>query len=689
MSNLNKRLHGFTPVVLLLLLVFTAAAEAQEAVDKTLAPYFFIEGGDPAKDHLPLKETDTVINISGVMAEVIITQRYTNEGQRPIHARYIFPASTRAAVHDMKMTVGDQVIRAQVMKRQAAKQKYEAAKKAGKSASLLEQQRPNVFSMKVANILPGDTIEVELSYSEFLVPTDGTYELVFPTVVGPRYDNQPESSASEYDQWVKNPYFKKGQEPTAGDDEAGAEKRMICKITTHIASGVPLQELTCTTHKTHIDWQNESEATISLDQTEIANGSSGDRDYIIRYRLAGQKIVSGLMLYKGEQESFFLLMVQPPARVEAADIPWREYIFVVDVSGSMNGFPLNTSKTLLQDLIGHLRPTDTFNVLLFAGGSQLMVPRSIPAVQENLDRAIAFINQQRGGGGTEMLRAIKQAVSLPHEEDCSRNIVLVTDGYVAFEQDVFAYIRQHLNNANVYAFGIGSGVNRYLIEGVAKAGYGESFVVTKPQEAAAEANNFRRYIQSPVLTNISARFEGFEAYEVEPGSIPDLLAQRPIVIFGKWRGEPTGVIRVSGLSGQGEYSQAFPVADTLPSPTNRSLKYLWARTRIADLSDYNFTGSTVDQEAEVTSLGLTYNLLTKYTSFVAVYEKIRNTEGGEDVNQPLPLPKGVSNLAVGGGIARSPEPPLSLLLAITAIFFLLVFLRKSGVLKALSRLLEW
>lgn len=683
----NDPLRG--AILLLLFILWITPAWAGENSDKTLAPYFFIEGGDPTVDRLPLKKTDAVINISGVIAEIIITQRYTNEGKRPLHARYVFPASTRAAVHDMKMIIGDRIIRAQVMKRQAARQKYESAKKAGKSASLLEQQRPNVFSMNVANILPGDTIDVELSYTEFLVPTDGTYELVFPTVVGPRYSNQPESSASEYDRWIKNPYFKKGHASTT-DDESGGKQRMLFNITTHISTGVPLQELTCPSHKTHINWRDQATADINLDSSELPEGNSGNRDYIIKYRLAGQKIASGLMLYEGDRENFFLLMVQPPERVETADIPPRDYIFVVDVSGSMNGFPLNTSKTLLRDLIGRLRPEDTFNVLLFAGGSQLMAPASIPAVKENIDRAIALIDHQQGGGGTEMLRAIQRVISLPHPEACSRSIVVVTDGYVSFEQDIFSYIRQHLGQANVYAFGIGSGVNRYLIEGIARAGFGESCVITRPEEAAAGADKFRRYIQTPALTNITAENEGFDVYDVEPQSIPDLLAQRPIIIFGKWRGNPEGTIRVKGLSGRGEYSQLFRLVDTRPAEANRSLKYLWARTRIANLSDYNFYGSTIDQEAEVTSLGLTYNLLTRFTSFVAVYEKIRNPQGeGDDVKQPLPLPKGVSNLAVGGGIARSPEPPLSLLLALSAILFLLVFIRKSGILTALSRLFNW
>ena len=664
----------FTVCVWIIAFFMPFTVFAQEETDKTLAPYFFIENGDPSIDRLPLKETNAVVNISGVIAEVTITQLYQNNGQRSIDCRYIFPGSTRAAVHDMKMIIGDHIIEAEVMKRKAAKRKYEKAKREGKSASLLEQQRPNVFGMSVANILPGDSIKVELSYTEFLVPTDGVYEFVFPTVVGPRYSNQPESSAPEYDQWVKNPYFP--EESEKGDDPgaAGGPMKPKCSITTHISSGVPLQEVTIQTHKTDISWENASAAAITLDKEDK---DSGSRDYILKYRLAGEEIASGLMMVRGKEENFFLLMVQPPKRVESAHIPPREYIFLVDVSGSMYGYPIDTAKKLLKDLIGHLRPEDKFNVILFAGSARAMSPASIPANPGNIQKAVTLIDRQRGGGGTEMLRAIKQAMAMPHDENCSRSIVIVTDGYVSFEKSVFNHVRGNLNKTNVFAFGIGSSVNRYLIEGIAKAGYGEPFVVTTPKEASSMAAKFRKYIQSPVLTNISVSYDNFDAYQVEPRSFPDLLADRPIVIFGKWRGAANGVVTLDGLSGNGKYSQSFPISETLPSETNHVIKYLWARTRIANLSDFNFNGSDEERIAEITSLGLTYNLLTKYTSFIAVHDVIRNPAGNStDVKQPLPLPQGVSKYAVGGGIAKASEPGLPMLLALSTLFFLLFLLYK-------------
>jgi Ca-activated chloride channel family protein len=661
MNKLMKLMIVIMVTVVTFSLITIAVAEENQD-DRTLSPYFLIQDGDSSLDKFPLKETDVTVNISGVIADVVIKQKYYNGGTRPINARYIFPASTRAAVHSMKMIIGEEVVVAQVKERQAAQQEFDNAKKEGMSASLLKQQRPNVFSMNVANILPNDTIDIELRYTELLVPTEKTYEFVYPTVVGPRYSNQPEAIAPETDLWVKNPYLEEDQAPQTN-----------FTISLSISTGIALQEIVCTSHETDVIWESESVANILLVDPE---DFGGNRDFIVRYRLAGQEIASGLLLFEGQEENFFLLMVQPPERIKPADIPPREYIFVVDVSGSMHGFPLNTAKKLLKNLIGNLRAVDRFNVILFAGGSRLMSPSSLPATRKNIRKAITVIDRQQGGGGTELRSALQKALSLPWSESFSRTTMVVTDGYIAAEREVFHLIQNNLNRTNVFSFGIGSSVNRYLIEGMAKAGQGEPFIVTKPQEAQGEAERFRTYVGAPMLTNIAVRYDGFETYDIEPPAIPDLFAERPIIVFGKWRGKPEGTVELAGLGGAGEYIQTIPVAETKPLKMNSALRYLWARTRIARLSDYSLGRRNREDELEITNLGLTYNLLTRYTSFIAVHEAIRNPEPqSEDVTQPLPLPLHVSNLAVGGVAANVPEPELYMLLVVASFILLIPLMR--------------
>ncbi len=630
----------FAAAISVSILPLDARAQDRAPADKTLSPYFFVEGGDASLDRLPLKETRVNVAITGVIADVTVRQVYENHGTRPLHARYVFPASTRAAVYGLTMTVGDVRTVAKIKERQQAAREFETAKREGKSASLLEQSRPNVFSMKVANVLPGDTIAVELKYTELLVPTDRVYEFVYPTVVGPRYSEKRESQASPGDEFVKAPYTHQGEPPRSEFHLSGV-----------VSTGVPLQELTSSSHQVVVRSSNAGRADLVLADSERLGGN---RDFILRYRLAGEEIASGLLLFQGRDENFFLLMAEPPQAVEPDEMPRREYIFVIDVSGSMYGYPLDTAKQLMTDLASVLRPSDVFNVVVFADGSETFSPTSVAATRFNLNRALQFVGRKSGGGGTRLLDGLSRAVALPREPATSRSVVLITDGYIDAEADVFDYIREQRDDINVFAFGIGSSVNRLLIEGVARAGLGEPFIVTGPEEAAAAASRLRRYIDSPVLTGIDVKFQGFDAYDVEPGTVPDLFASRPIVVFGKWRGSLAGSIEISGNTGRGPYQASVPVSPANLDASHAALRHLWARNRIAELSDFGSRAPDEERVAAITSLGLTYGLLTRYTSFIAVQEIVRTTDSGDDVDQPLPLPAGVSDLAVG--VTSGSEP---------------------------------
>ena len=621
----------------------TASAQVVKDDDITQSPYFFIplmKPDSPSMGMVVLESTSADVNIVGVIANVTITQVYKNEGETPIEAIYVFPASTRAAVYRMRMCIGKRVIEAKIEERKKAREAYEEARQNGQTASLLEQQRPNVFTMNVANIMPGDVIRVEMSYTELLIPEGGIYEFIYPGVVGPRYSNNTEDLASNNDNWVRNPYTKEGVAPL-----------YIFDIKASISAGLPIQEISCNTHNMDIKYEDPALATLKLKDGESA---SGNRDVIIRYRLAGGKIQSGLLLFEGKDENFFLAMIQPPAKPKPEQIPPREYVFIVDVSGSMYGYPLDISKTLMRNLLGKLKPTDRFNILLFAGGSSLFAKQSLDASDANIRKGIDFIDRRQGGGGTELLPALKRALALEGTEDYARSFVIVTDGYVSVEKEAFDLIRANLGRANFFPFGIGSSVNRYLIEGMAHAGMGTPFVITSEEYASGTADKFRHYIESPVLTNIKIKYKGFEVYDVEPLAMADVFAERPLIIFGKWKGKSEGSIRITGTSGSGQYIKTLQVDEYAADERNAALSYLWAREKIRILDDYaSLNTYTASIEEEVTALGMKYNLLTQYTSFVAIDNLVRNADGTyTTVNQPLPLPQGVSNYAVGG-ITRS------------------------------------
>ncbi len=663
-------LHRGLPFVLIAFAISTASADPAPP-DKTLSPYFVVEGAKPGVESLPLESTRADVHIAGVISDVTVTQTYRNDGDRTISARYVFPASTRAAVYGMKMTIGSRVIVAKIKEREEAKHEFDEAKAAGKTATLLEEERPNVFTMSVANVLPKDHIAVELRYTELLVPTDGVYEMVYPTVVMPRYASETTTTGADgRNQFVASPYTHAGVDGRvcpAGSTAEGRcgsiEPTAALNIHVSLGAGMPIQGIESPSHKIASTLSpNHATAMIDLDSTDQ---SAGNRDFVLRYRLGGADIASGLMLFKGKTENFFLMMVQPPQRPATELIPPREYVFIVDVSGSMMGFPLDTAKHLMRDLLGRLRPTDKFDVLLFSGNSALYSEKSVEATKTEIDKATAFIDNQNGGGGTELLPAIQRAMQVPRPADnVSRSFVVVTDGYIAEEPAVFDQIRDHLGEANVWSFGIGTSVNRHLMEGVAKAGQGEAFIVQDQTQAAAAASKFRAYVEAPVLTNVKVGFDGFDTYDVQPKILPDVFAARPVVVFGKYKGTPTGKVTLTGVSGRGRFVSTFDATTAPPDANNAALEYLWARTKISELSDFYNEDAN---KAAVVALGLQYNLLTKFTSFIAIQDVVRTTAGSTDVDQPLPMPSGVADSAVGdsgNGMQVGAEPPFAVLLVI-------------------------
>lgn len=583
---------------------------------QSLSPYFLIKSNSPKNSQMPLKKTDVEVSIAGVIADVCVKQIYINQSPNTLEAIYVFPGSTRAAVYGMAMTVGQRRIEAKIKKKEQARQEYEQAKSEGKSTTLLEQHRPNVFQMNVANILPGDTIVVEMRYTELLEHEGGVYEFVYPTVVGPRYSESGE-------QWVSR-----------STDMFENKTMPQFSIKTTVQAGMPIQKISSVSHNLTIESPSPDQAIVSLSNPK---DNQGDKDYILQYELQGGKVESGLLRYEHGDENFFLLMMQPPKTPTPDQIPPREYVFIVDVSGSMHGFPLSVSKTLIRNLVTSLRSSDRFNVMLFESSNQMLYSESVVATEANINKAIAVIDEQKGSGGTRLYPAIQNAMNFKETKGFSRTFIIVTDGFVTVEREAFNYIRENLNNANLFPFGIGTSVNRYMIEGLAHAGMGTPYIVTNQTQAEDIGKKAIKTISQPVLTNISVDWGDFDVYDVEPMAIPDVFSERPILIYGKYKSPAEGTISVSGIAGKTSYEQKFDVAKARVE-NNQALRYLWARNQIRYFDDYaqyyeggingwrdsygNHDRST-SQIERVTNLGLKYNLLTQYTSFLAVDDEVR------------------------------------------------------------------
>jgi len=599
------------------LLLFAGLAEA--AGEKTQAPYLSVVG-----DHierLPLSSTSVEASIVGVIADVKVKQVYENRGTKPIEAVYVFPASDRAAVQALTMKVGERVIHAKIRTKEAAKAEYAQARSEGKTASLLEQLDPSVFRMNVANILPGDRVEVELRYTEMLVPDAGIYEFFFPNTMGQPYGNSGEAG-------VSNP-----------KSDAAEVVDFAFDIHVHVATGMPLVQVDSPSHKVEVKKESANAADITLGDSAIQK--AGAQDFVLHYSLGGARIESGILAYPEGDGGYFLLMAQPPGSIPDESIAPREFIFVIDVSGSMIGAPLDLAKQLASDLFSVLRPTDLVNVEVFSGGSRVLAPKgSLHATPDTLKQVRAAISDQDAGGGTELVPALDIAYALPTTPGYARSVIVITDGEISAGAEAFRTVRKHLGESNLFAFGVGPTVSRPVISLLARAGAGEPFIVDSMKDGTAVAAKLRRYIDRPLLTHIQLDTDTFDVSDLEPEVLPDLLAERPIVVVGRYRGKAEGGLRIRGISGTQPYNEEVRVDPAAVSTNFNALRQLWARTRIQRLQDEQaseYWGGgdwTNKNEAAITQLGLSYELLTPYTSFVAVDDRVRTDTTAEKVEQP-------------------------------------------------------
>lgn len=595
--------------VLVCFVVLGLSAQGQDQDLQTESPYFLIEGEMPEgfdRSGFALKGTSVDVNISGIIAEVTVQQRYVNATDQVLDSRYVFPGSTHAAIYAMQMQINERIVKAEIKEKEEAKEIFEAAKEEGKSASLMQQHRPNVFEMSLANIRPGDEVVVTFSYTENIVPRNKLYEFVFPTIVGPRYADQ---KMAEEDPWVGNPY-------TNTDHPQHHQTVFAFDLDLNLNAGMPINQA---------QWHNLDGATMQFnDKTSLSGSVSNEvyqrnrNDVIFRYQLAGAAINSGLLLYEGEEENFFLYTVQPPERPAAEAIPPRDYIFIVDVSGSMNGFPIEVSKALITDLLSGLNKNDRFNILTFANGQDEYSDELLPATEDEIEDAIDFIEDASGYGGTEVLPALETAFDMVEGEGRSTTLVIATDGFVTVEREAMEIIHERLGEANFFPFGIGGSSNRYMIEGMAHAAMTEPFICTTESEALKKAREFRRVLLNPVLTDIEVAFDGMETYDVVPASVPDLFADRPVVVFGKYKGTASGKVATSGVNGAGGFNSSTLIADATRADENAALRYLWARQKVKMLSDFNRAAPEDELKHEIIDLGLKYSLLTEFTSFVGV-----------------------------------------------------------------------
>jgi len=613
----------------------------------------------------PLEHTDVDVDISGFIARVTLTQRFANPYKEPIEAVYTFPMSERSAVDTMLMKVGKRVIRGTIKEREEAQRIYEQARNAGKTASLLDQERPNIFTQSVANILPGENIEITISYVEYLKHEDGQYEFSFPMVVGPRYIPGQPLSGEPHPALPGSPLGTKAgpdrtdQVPDAGRVNApitpeGTRAGHDISLRVRVDAGMPLQAIASALHEVDVK-TNGNIAEVSLNaKDEIPN-----RDFVLTYSVAGNDIADAVLTHADAKGGFFTLVLQPPARVTPEMATPKEMIFVIDSSGSMGGFPIEKAKETMKLCIEAMNPNDTFNLVSFAGGIGYCFEKTVPNTPANRKAALEYLANLEGGGGTEMMAAIHAALGGAHDSERLRVVCFMTDGYIGNDMAILDAIQKNAKDARVFGFGIGNSVNRFLIEGMARAGRGAAEIVTLESDGDAAAKRFHERIHSPVLTDISVDFGGLGVAEVfpDPGAIPDLFSSTPLVLTGRYSAAGSGTITLRGQTADGPFERAIQVNLPTSQSDHDVLAPLWARQRIEWLMEQDWLGmqsgnANRDLKGDITKLGLEFGLMTQFTSFVAVEDRVV-TEGGrtKTVEVPVEMPDGVSYEGIFGAAA--------------------------------------
>jgi len=590
---------------------------------------------------LPLTRTAVTASVAGYLSSVLVTQQYHNPYAEKIEAVYVFPLPENSAVSDFVMKIGERRIRGVVRERVEAERIYRDARSQGYVASLLTQERPNVFTQKVANIEPGMMIDIEIGYFSTLSYEDGQYSFVFPMVVGPRYT--PPGTTNGVAAVARGASGLAGQSTAIQYLKPGERSGNDIMVTVDLDAGVPIEEIRSATHAIDVRRTGATVARVSLKPADTLP----NKDFVLRYRVAGTQVKSALMVERGEDGGgWFTLMLQPPGNL--ADVPRSglEIVFLLDVSGSMAGFPLESARAAARRSLKSLRPEDTFQIAYFADGSGQLAPAPLPATAGNIQRGVDYLDGLRGAGGTEMLAGIRAALDFPHDPKRLRIVAFMTDGYVGNETQILAAVAEKLGPSRIFSFGVGSSVNRYLMEGLARLGHGAVAYLLSGDSGADAVDRFFERVQHPALTDIAVDWGTIHVSDVYPKRVPDLFIGRPVVLTGRFEGRGDAEIKVRGLCAGEPRTITLRAALDDPKAKHAGISRIWARARIADLSEGMSRppgeSPAADPAAEIQTTALAHGLVSAYTAFVAV-DETRVTEGdhGVTVLQPVPVPEGV------------------------------------------------
>ncbi len=633
--------------VALVALVALALAAAPALGDET---GLTLVGPDGSGRLAPAQSTEVVVTVRGPVARARVVQRFRNDGPGWVEGIYVFPLPPRAAVDTLRMRVGDRVLEGVLRERESARRVYERAREEGRRATLVEQERPNVFTTSVANIGPGDEVEVELEMQWLLPWRGGRWELRFPTVVGVRYipgrpAARPASGTGTVPDTDAVPDASRVT-PAVAPAAVGPVNPFSFVLDADV--GLPLAAVKSPTHRLRTRRGEGTAVRAELVEPDWAN-----RDVVVELvPRRGQEPGATVLAETFEGDRYVLLMVMPPApETTAAELLPREVIVVLDTSGSMHGTSIAQAKRAVRLALARLRPQDEFDIVAFASRARALWPESRPAIPSNVEAAERWLERLEADGGTEMLPALRLALGLPRHGDLLRQVVFVTDGCVGNEAELLGWIERGLGDARLFTVGIGSAPNGYLMERAAAAGRGTYTYVPSIAEVGERMGELLAKLEAPVLADLEVRWPDPDA-EMWPGRLGDLYAGEPLVAVARL-GTDHGEAVVSGVRADAPWEATVPLGIARPFG---GIHRLWARRKIAALERERIRGADPDEvRRKVVAVSLRHGVLSRYTALVAVDVTPARPDGEGLERRPVPvnLPAGWSRAHVLGRLART------------------------------------
>jgi Ca-activated chloride channel family protein len=632
-----------------------AATEAPTAREAQSGCLLLRRGAGQPYSAAPNLATEIHLRVFGVIARATVVQTFKNTAEDWVEGIYVFPLPERAAVDHLRMQAGGRVIEGMIREREAARAEYERAKETGHRASLVEQERPNMFTTSVANLGPGEEVRVEIELQETLAFDAGEVRLRFPLVVGPRYvPGRPRAGASE----------ESGRSPDT-DEVADASRitppvagppgtwRHPVRIEVDLDAGFPVEQVLSRYHAVISDRLSESRYRVRLREEEVP----ADRDFELAWMARpGSMPESALFEEVQGEATYALLTLFPPsgAQVEQSRLP-REIVYVIDTSGSMEGESIQQARKALLLAIDRLKAGERFNVIQFNSVTGQLFAEAKPVTEETRAAARTYVRALVATGGTEMAAALEAALPSSDDPRRVRQVVFLTDGSVANEDALFGLIQARLGDTRLFTVGIGSAPNGHFMTRAAEFGHGTFTYIGKIEEVEEKMSRLFKALESPVLTDIEVRWPATAAAEAWPQRIPDLYAGEPVVVSARLTGSGDEVV-VTGRRGASPWLASLPLAE---GRAGTGMAVLWAQRKIRALLDSRHEGAPEEEvRAAVVALGLEHHLVTPHTSLVAVDVTPARPAGATLDSQAVPtlLPAGWSQEAVFGQLPQTATP---------------------------------